>query len=159
MLCIYRFIVLYGGLPLEVPCCEIVCRRGVGSGLELWVRCGELADALNLLRELASRGVVHGIIGLDGRIYRTLPSRLEDFESLARFSQVFMPGSRLLVASCTGNVVEAAVKLVEYSETTKITRNKKAVLIKLAKPLTIEHLFDNGLRILKPKTRIKQSDK
>lgn len=138
-----------GTLITDVPC-EIICVKLLDRRAEMWLRCTTLRDLLESMRTLASNGFIVLIGCLDGRVYKTLPARIWEFESSTRYDTSLEPDSWILVEPCSGNMVDAIRKLFGYSQAMKTRKNRRTIQIMLSRPTTIGYLFDNGIRLLQP---------
>lgn len=145
-----RLVFLLLKTPQMRLCCDVICVTSRADYAELWLKCDNIDGLLSTLRVLATSAVVLATGGVDGSVYRPLPGSLEVLVDSASRALMLNPGVAVVVLPCDGNLIRAVKALTPYSARISVKRGSSMVKALISKPLSVEHLFDAGVRILKP---------
>lgn len=146
---------LMGAAPISggVPNCDIyVTPHRRGSGIEVWTWCKTADDLLALVEKLLNDGLLPVAFGLlDGRLVRITSLELnpEEVERLATAHTTLTGVIALEVyeeeLSWAKMLIKAGVKRLE------VDLMRKRATIETSTPITTIQLYDNKLRVVKPK--------
>lgn len=147
-----RLVALLSGNIPSVQFCDVTCITIHGSHSELWLKCNGVEELIQALISIASTGVLLATGGIDGSVYRPLPHSLEELIKSSMYRGVINSGTAVVVQPCNTDPGQALVSLLPYSKNIVLKRGSPKVTVVLSKPMSIEQLFDSGIRLLKPVT-------
>lgn len=130
--------------------CKTVCIIERKDIVEYWFECSDLYGLISLLKNMASYGIILAIGGLNGVVYGVLPRTFEEFLNSLLKRVVLEPGMNILVQPCSNNLVDAIAFLSQYSSKLRVKTGSNYIWVTLTKPIDVNILFDNKLRVLKP---------
>lgn len=147
-----RVNVLFKGSRPPQVACEVVCVFEQGNLVEYWLKCSSIVSLLLALEAIASNGVLVAMGGLDGNVYRFLPRSPNELLKSLTSSTTLPSNTTIVVQPCNGNIHKVVEVLSPRAMKISLRPGLTELRVHLVKPLNVEQLFDNGIRLLKPTT-------